>query len=530
MGRGRERRGAHQSVAGSPADETLEDLVAQFSDRYAFARELVQNSLDAGAARVELVFTWADGVLDVAFVDDGEGMDRATIEGYLLTLFRSTKEDDLTKIGKFGIGFVSLFAMQPFEVVVTTGRDLLAHRVTFDEHRAWTLEELDEPIEGTTVCLRVRCGREAARKEAERVVASAERWCRFAPAEVVHRAEGLSRWTPGRIEGRFEVDAPVSVTVEEDGLRAVLGPCGLDKPPVVFVSGGLTLWTGHLDVVPGVTFVVEGRHLEHTLTRDNVRRDRHFTKVVDRLTAAARHRLTPAVTEELVRATREGPRQRLDALLFACRSDAAFTLADDEPWVPAVPEPVTLAHVRRRLAKPILSWFGSREPMVCRDADDPLARRLARDHLVIRDAHDGVVARWLAEHIGAAPVDGGGYRWVQPVSSDPALVSLVAAAERQLGRSLACGEVHGHGADRLAAAAPHRDVLLAPGDNEHDTVVVRHDHPLVQKLLALPVELAGVLLAAAVRVALEGDVPVGWRTVHSAVDALPDAAERGVAR
>ena len=39
-------------------------------------------------------------------------MDRATIEGYL-TLFRSTKEDDLTKIGKFGISFVSLFAMEP---------------------------------------------------------------------------------------------------------------------------------------------------------------------------------------------------------------------------------------------------------------------------------------------------------------------------------------------------------------------------------------------------------------------------------
>ena len=52
----------------------------------------------------------------VAVRDRGEGMTRDIIENQLLVLFRSTKEKDDTKIGKFGIGFASVLAPDP-EVV-----------------------------------------------------------------------------------------------------------------------------------------------------------------------------------------------------------------------------------------------------------------------------------------------------------------------------------------------------------------------------------------------------------------------------
>ena len=67
---------------------------------------------------------------------------------------------------------------------------------------------------------------------------------------------------------------------------------------------------------------------------------------------------------------------------------------------------------------------------------------------------------------------------------------------------------------------PGPDALIAPDEPDHDVVAVRVDHPLVEKLAALPPGVAGVLLAHGVRVALEGHVPVGWRAVQSAVDAL----------
>ena len=54
----------------------------------------------------------------VTVKDTGEGMDSAIIETKLTRLFSSTKEDDFTKIGKFGIGFVSIFAIEPQLVVL----------------------------------------------------------------------------------------------------------------------------------------------------------------------------------------------------------------------------------------------------------------------------------------------------------------------------------------------------------------------------------------------------------------------------
>src|SRR5688500_17073864 len=96
-------------------------MVAQFADRCALWRGLVQNSIDAGTTRIDAVLTWEEdagdpsgrGTLRAQVIDDGCGMDRGVIERALLVLFRSTKDGDRTKIGKFGVGFYSVFAIGP---------------------------------------------------------------------------------------------------------------------------------------------------------------------------------------------------------------------------------------------------------------------------------------------------------------------------------------------------------------------------------------------------------------------------------
>jgi len=513
--RTRARRGTHASIAGAPADETLDDLVAQFSDRYAFARELIQNSLDAGAARIELDLSWSDGTLSLAFVDDGEGMDRATIEGYLLTLFRSTKERDLTKIGKFGIGFVSLFAMQPEQVVVETGRDLVAHRVTFAADRSWVLEELDDLLEGTTVTLVLPCSRDDGATMVRKVIASAHRWCRFARAELVYRVRGLpDACDDTAIVGAFEVDAPLTVSFEQDGLRAVLGPSADDKPRVGFFSGGLTSWEGRMAALPGVTFLVEGRHLGHTLTRDNVRRDTAFEEVIERLEAVASRRLRAAVEEALLQASSAGDDGRLAELLGSCRVDSTIGWSDGLAWVPAWPEPVTLGHVRRRLAKPLISWFGRREPMVCSEEGGPLVDALAASHLVLRTAADGALARFVAELTGAEAEAADGWVLTTVRSPTEAEARQLEAAERLVGRSLRVGSIYGRGQERLAVAGP---AGLRRHVEEGDEVVVSEAHPLWAQLLALPPTVAGPLLAHAVACELGTHRPVSTDHVRAAV-------------
>src|SRR6187431_3089345 len=85
----------------APQTGLVADMVRQFADVHAFVRELVQNGIDAGAGAIEvMVDRSSDGIASVRVSDDGCGMTLDIIEQALLVLFRSTKDEDPTKIGK----------------------------------------------------------------------------------------------------------------------------------------------------------------------------------------------------------------------------------------------------------------------------------------------------------------------------------------------------------------------------------------------------------------------------------------------
>ncbi|MFZ6180152.1 ATP-binding protein [Nannocystis pusilla] len=170
----------------------LDRLVAQFEGPYDFLRELVQNALDAGSDRAEVALDVHPGesadpdevVFELRVADAGAGMDEAIIDGGLTRLFASTKADDRTMAGGFGIGFVSVFAWQPDAVVVQTGRAGEAWELTFHADRRFDKRPLSEPLEGTTVTL-LRRGRAPERAQiAEAVRDSLWRWCRFCRLEL----------------------------------------------------------------------------------------------------------------------------------------------------------------------------------------------------------------------------------------------------------------------------------------------------------------------------------------------------------
>ena len=170
----------------------LERLVAQFAGPYDFLRELVQNAMDAGSDRAEVVLethgdvgSEADEVVfELRVADAGGGMDEAAIDGGLTRLFASSKTDDRTMAGGYGVGFVSVFAWEPEAVLVHTGRGGEAWELVFHPDRRFEKVALDEPVEGTTVTL-LRRGRAAERPAiAEAVRDSLWRWCRFCRLEL----------------------------------------------------------------------------------------------------------------------------------------------------------------------------------------------------------------------------------------------------------------------------------------------------------------------------------------------------------
>ncbi len=178
-------------MSDTDAQALLGRLVAQFASPYDFLRELVQNSLDAGSDRVEVSLDGipsesGDGsvVYVLTIADTGSGMDEAIIDGGLTRLFASTKADDRTMAGGFGIGFVSVFAWQPEAVLVQTGRAGESWEVLFYGDRRFDKRRLEVPLEGTTITLMRRGPAREGVRIAEAVRDSLWRWCRYCRLEI----------------------------------------------------------------------------------------------------------------------------------------------------------------------------------------------------------------------------------------------------------------------------------------------------------------------------------------------------------
>jgi len=87
-------------------DTAVLDLLGHlYSERTHFIFELIQNAEDAGAT--DLIFDLFDDRLEVRH--DGRPFDEADVRG-VCGVGRTAKSGDLTKIGKFGIGFKSVYA------------------------------------------------------------------------------------------------------------------------------------------------------------------------------------------------------------------------------------------------------------------------------------------------------------------------------------------------------------------------------------------------------------------------------------
>jgi len=304
------------------AEEALDTLVAQFADPMVFLRELVQNSLDAASTQVDVTFDYdADaggksGLLRIGVADNGEGMNEGIIDKYLLTLFSSTKENDLTKIGKFGVGFVSIFAMEPQLVTVETGQAGESWRILFHADRSFEKLRLEEPLEGTTVTLYKQVTSEQVGKLKKRARATVSYWCKYAEADILVDGDSVGE--------EFGIDAALSLTHQEPGTDVALGfaplreprvdgwllAAGADaaratRPLIGFYNRGLTLVEGEImpdgtsSDLSGLSMRVKSRYLEHTLTRDNVRADESYHKAIAIVRAQVKNELHPRLVAHL---------------------------------------------------------------------------------------------------------------------------------------------------------------------------------------------------------------------------------------
>lgn len=468
-----------RSQKAAPQTGLVADMVRQFADVHAFVRELVQNGIDAGATGIEVVVDrGSDGVATVRVTDDGCGMTVETIESALLVLFRSTKDEDATKIGKYGVGFMSVFAIAPSEVTVDTWRDGHAHRVRLFPDHSYEIEGA-APREGhgTSVTLSKAVPAEEFAAFWGKVGASLHRWCRHAEVPIhLTVTEAMPGVPPkrGRVDTPLAVRSVASVRQRYQDMEIVVGPIagsgalppsgtGEDDPAPFagFYNRGLTLHETTEPIHPDLAVVrlkVQGQGLRHTLSRDDVRRDHLFHMAVRRARELVRYSLRLKVLREAAleaeAVARGGDGARLATLLEA----ATMAPVDGRPSELRLPlahaiagkSVMSLADVHSMYA----NWCGSESQLVPTTS--------GRSDLTEALAALGVPVIWTAAPGVAQAIGRASNNLLVPLAVEDAclLVRELPAKQRRPGDDALCSAL----GEALTAAGIERVALgIMPG-------------------------------------------------------------------
>jgi len=418
-------------------DDALENLVRQFARPLDCLRELVQNSIDAGSPRVEVRLGWTppkdaevEGVLAITVEDFGHGMDEHVIDQELTRMFASSKAGDLSKIGRFGIGFTSVFAIAPDLVHLRTGRHGEGWELVFHPDRSFDKLRVDRPIQGTRIVLYKRMPPADLGRWKRDIRSSLTFWCEHCTIPILfdngQHAPTAAPTDSADPFAAFE-DAPApqlqaiqrpldlpeaswSVKHDADGIVVWAG-LG-DSPQFGWYNGGLTLLSTpdpsclgpNRFPVRHLRLKVQHNRLEHTLTRDNVIQDGEWERAMVVVRRAVAMLLEHVLdTHEAAVAEGESLDSTLDALAAWVRADGEFPPARKVgqrlhlPQVKGGPAPIPVAGALDGLKGGPTRWLLAAENSRLTDAlaergwlvfeDRPAARTLLE--LLHGDAEQG---------------------------------------------------------------------------------------------------------------------------------------------
>lgn len=511
----------------SGAEDALDHLINQFADPLAFLRELVQNSIDAGSAEVEVrcEFTPAanaptpEGERPAAaadppgtmiiYVDDwGCGMDRQIIDQRLTRLFASDKEGDRTKIGKFGIGFVSVFALRPEAVCVDTGRAGESFRVLFHADRTFTRIRLPEAIEGTKIQVIKAMPQSEAAQLARRVKRALRFYCRHVQIELRYAGELVSEPLTLLNSGEPpEPGAPGAIIQLVERTPEMHLLCGFTPPQQPDLGGfynrGLTLLEQPSGIA-GISFKVDSPHFSHTLSRDAIIKDAHYQRAmaaVHRLCdGPLRDKLSLQLATELSAGASEARIALLQKFLVACARKGPLP----KEWGPR--------HCARSATGDLVTLMAcqlaaANQRLVVAATSSPLSQQLTAQGWTVLPAWQSELARYLCGEGQELPQAEAVYLLPQPLpapggpgNNDAAVLcsgtlallrgigaQVAAVVPGQLGESGAAAELPAVAQEQPFTLGKLRDVAVGATllRGPRRTVILNCRHATVRSLLAL---------------------------------------------
>jgi len=480
--------GADEPVEAPRDEGIVGDVIAQFADIHAFYRELVQNSIDAGSptVEVELEYDREAQRMNVAVKDRGEGMTREIVENQLLVLFRSTKEKDKSKIGKFGIGFASVLAPNPEVVKVQTARD--KHRLTLHLYRDLSYELFDAgpaTQNGTTVTLELAMKQGDVKEFVDQSRAALKRWCRHATVQI--------DFTEVRGDVRVDerIDTPLELigttlaqarATRDDGQLTVV--VGLGAPYVGFFNHGLTLYETTEPLVGHFAVKIQDARLGHTISRDDVRRDEHFDHAVAVAREVANSELAQSAAWKLKEHAEAAELEEVEAIVQAAVAAKLQLPAWHLPLTEPVGEAKTVdvSSMRKAWASQHVTLLTTElvrhgQPVILYKDLDPLASALARaTGVVVRDVHGELTSiRPVARTDNDEEILGTLAEILDKVYRDPGAIVLADLVGLHMDRFAISGQSQGAHVVDHDASAKNPFALLA-----RRPLVLSAAHPLVR--------------------------------------------------
>lgn len=463
------------------------------SDPLIFVRELVQNAIDADTMEIDVSVAFeaaagGGGISEIRVDDWGRGMDREALVQRFLQPFSPPDDGDLARIGAYGVGFWSVFTLDPDLVCVDTARAGERWRVLFERGEAPLVLPRDDPGDGTHVRIYKRGdarSHAALREGLKRVL---WRWCRF--VEVDLRFEGAPVHETFGVPGRVAVEQVDSVA------HIVAAHTDAASSLIAFHNAGLLIEEREESASwSGLAVRVSSPYLQHTSSRDGVQKDDGYARVMKRIEALVQGPLRARALETLVQASATDPSSGAfddAAAAFAWHARRpGFQLGDDAS-AEVLRTPAGVPVDAGRLAR-----LRAGDRVLVAQAPSALALELsAREHLVVAGPLAAVAPLVLAlagQEIEVVDADAA-HAFVETL--DPAAsAELIATCDHLAGllRALGwdvqrIGPAQGFGVEGgLLATEPDdglaRRVVASRTGPPVDALVIAADDPRVQAAL-----------------------------------------------
>lgn len=255
----------------------VEELSKQFKEPEDCYREIIQNSIDAETPQIDVYFDvekmeGKQSKFSVIFEDYGIGMDSQDRKDFFLKLFASKKEHDIRKIGQYGIGISSIFALDLEEVFVeSSGKPKESGEI-----ESWGLHI--KSVSSSPSCAYYNIPeRKGTKISLVRIVntANIEKHKLKVFEKIAYYCE-RSR-TPIYIEKRFvnkefDLESSIKISQNRSGLEYVLSIGEKNRPFFEIFNNRLKLQDGEslFGSYKDVSCLISSPYFKHTFSRDSV--------------------------------------------------------------------------------------------------------------------------------------------------------------------------------------------------------------------------------------------------------------------